>query len=115
MAGVLRASSNGTVLVNPLLNDQGFYVDFNQWQAEQVVKLLRPGQQLTEEHWQVIHNLRQFYQLFQRSPNMRLLVKSLQAAHPDIANSIRLMQLFGESPAREACRLSGLPKPKNCL
>ncbi len=106
------------MLVTPwstdLLNDQGFYRDFDSWQPEHVVHL-QHAQELSSEHWQVIHCLRQFYRDYERSPNMRLLVKSLKDPHPELANSQRLMQLFGESPAREACRLAGLPKPKNCL
>ncbi|WP_119395621.1 TusE/DsrC/DsvC family sulfur relay protein [Salinibius halmophilus] len=96
--------------------EEGYLQDFNAWQpefAEQVASELNIS--LTEAHWQVINALRSFYQQFERSPNMRLMVKALKQQAPEYASSMKLMMLFGESPAKPACRLAGLPKPKNCL
>lgn len=97
-------------------NEEGYLTDFNQWQpafAEQVAQEL--GVSLQEQHWQVINALREFYQQFERSPNMRLMMKALKQSCPELATSMKLMMLFGESPAKPACRIAGLPKPKNCL
>lgn len=102
--------------MQPILNDLGFFARFDDWSLEQAIALAEGnGLTLTQEHIEIVWLLREFYQHYQRSPNMRLFVKAVQAQYPSRANSQYLMQKFGESPAREACRYAGLPKPKNCL
>ena len=71
---------------------------------------------LTDAHWAVIKLLRNFYQEFETTPNMRVLVKHMrQQLGEEAGSSIYLMQLFGQSPVKLACKIAGLPKPTNCL
>ncbi|MCB1617019.1 MAG: TusE/DsrC/DsvC family sulfur relay protein [Pseudomonadales bacterium] len=71
---------------------------------------------LTEEHWEIIYLLRGFYQTYDLSPAMRPLVKYIrEKLGPNKGNSIHLMRLFPESPARLASKIAGLPRPENCL
>ena len=71
---------------------------------------------LTDEHWAVIEILRTFYQRFDTAPAMRPLVKWVkQELGADKGNSIYLMGLFPESPAKVAALIAGLPRPTNCL
>lgn len=71
---------------------------------------------LTQDHWDVIHLLRQFYHEFELSPAMRPLVKYV-GLHlgKDKGNSIYLLTLFPPSPAKIASKIAGLPRPANCL
>lgn len=71
---------------------------------------------LTQDHWDVIHLLRQFYREFELSPAMRPLVKYV-GLHlgKDKGNSIYLLTLFPPSPAKIASKIAGLPRPANCL
>jgi len=71
---------------------------------------------LTEQHWEIISLLRDFYQQYEVSPAMRVLVKTvgLQLGK-EKGRSIYLMTLFPESPAKLASKIAGLPKPANCL
>ena len=73
------------------------------------------GIALSPEHWQVVHYVRRYYGSFNASPAIRPLVKYL-AEHwgPDKGNSLYLHKLFRE-PAKQACKIAGLPKPARCL
>ena len=74
------------------------------------------GIELDERHYPLIELVRTYYQDKEVSPAMRVLVRlARQALGPDIGNSIYLMQLFGESPAKQLARIAGLPRPTNCL
>ena len=74
------------------------------------------GINLTPAHWEILHLLRDFYQRFEHSPPMRVLVKSVkQQLGEDKGNSIYLLQLFPGSPAKLAARIAGLPRPTHCL
>ncbi|NRB79225.1 MAG: TusE/DsrC/DsvC family sulfur relay protein [Saccharospirillaceae bacterium] len=95
----------------------GFLEDLNTW-YEQVAYFLAHLEniKLTDQHFEVIFALRTFYQTFDLSPAMRPLCKFLKAKiGADKASSIYLMTLFGQSPAKMAAKLAGLPKPDNCL
>lgn len=71
---------------------------------------------LTEQHWQIIEVLREFYHSKSLSPPMRVFVKLVrQLLGEDIGNSIALHILFPPSPAKIAAKIAGLPKPTHCL
>lgn len=99
------------------LDPEGYLVDMEEWSpavAEQLAK--EEGIELTEEHWEIIHVLRDFYARFEQAPAMRPLVKAVgQALGAEKGRSIHLMALFPGSPAKVGARLAGLPKPANCL
>lgn len=98
-------------------DEEGYLEDLNDWNPDVAEAIARQeGLELTEAHWEILHLLRRFYQEFELSPAMRPLVKYIGLnLDKEKARSIYLMQLFGESPARLASRLAGLPKPTNCL
>jgi len=96
---------------------QGFLVNLDDWNesiAEEIA--LEEGITLSSAHWEIIKLLRTFYQEYSISPAMRILVKTTkQQLGIDKGNSIYLMSLFPGSPAKIASKISGLPKPTNCL
>ena len=72
--------------------------------------------ELTAEHWQVVHFIRQFYIEFNTSPAMRMLVKAMKNKYgADKGNSPYLYSLFPLGPAKQATRIAGLPKPAKCI
>ncbi|WP_415891396.1 TusE/DsrC/DsvC family sulfur relay protein [Neptuniibacter sp. SY11_33] len=74
------------------------------------------GLTLTQEHWEIIHLIREFYEQYQLSPAMRPLVKAVSLKlGKDKGKSIYLMKLFPGSPAKLIAKISGLPKPDNCI
>ena len=95
----------------------GFLLDLNTWD-DQVCQHLAKLEEidLTDKHFEIIYALRNFYSEYDLSPAMRPLCKYLKHhLSPDKASSIYLMTLFGQSPAKMAAKLAGLPKPDNCL
>nr|WP_298248480.1 TusE/DsrC/DsvC family sulfur relay protein [uncultured Halomonas sp.] len=99
------------------LDPEGYLVDMSEWSPEVAERLAQEeGIVLTEEHWEVIRVLRDFYARFEQAPAMRPLVKAVgQALGAEKGRSLHLMRLFPESPAKVGARLAGLPKPANCL
>jgi tRNA 2-thiouridine synthesizing protein E len=99
------------------LDQDGFLADLDAWSLEVACKLAKnDGVNLTEEHISIIVLLRDYYERTQVSPAMRVFVKLVKEHKgPTSGNSIYLMQLFGESPAKNAAKWAGLPRPTNCL
>ena len=99
------------------LDKEGFLANLNDWNPA-VANVIAKNEsiQLEESHWEIINLLRQFYQQFELSPAMRPLIKyiALQLGK-DKANSMYLLTLFPNSPAKIASKIAGLPKPYNCL
>jgi len=96
---------------------EGYLKILNDWSkpvAEAIA--LQEHITLTHQHWEIIELLQGFYQEFEISPAMRVLVKAVgQQLGKDKGRSIYLMALFPESPAKLASKIAGLPKPTNCL
>ena len=104
-------------LIKQICNEHGFLIDYQSWSKDFALKIAKEeGIKLSEHHWLVIHFLRDYYKEKQTSPTIRILVKSLKDAHgSDIGNSLYLQTLFPTSPAVQAARIAGLPKPKRCI
>jgi len=72
--------------------------------------------EMSEAHWEVVHFVRDFYQQFNTSPAVRMLVKAMaQKYGEEKGNSRYLFRLFPEGPAKQATKIAGLPKPAKCL
>nr|WP_010130782.1 TusE/DsrC/DsvC family sulfur relay protein [Microbulbifer agarilyticus] len=99
------------------LDKEGFLRDLNDWNPQVAAALAtRENIELTQDHWDVITLLRDFYREFELSPAMRPLVKYVgQHLGQEKGRSIFLMQLFPPSPAKIGSKIAGLPKPTNCL
>ncbi|KFK93178.1 MULTISPECIES: sulfurtransferase TusE [unclassified Serratia (in: enterobacteria)] len=72
--------------------------------------------ELTEAHWEVVRFVRDFYQEFNTSPAIRMLVKAMaQKYGEEKGNSRYLYRLFPKGPAKQATKIAGLPKPVKCI
>ena len=98
-------------------NEEGFLLNTDDWCLAIAHELAaRENIQLSDNHLEVLHAIQQFYQDFDHSPSMRPLVKHIkQTLGSDKGNSIYLLTLFPESPAKFACKIAGIPKPEKCL
>lgn len=100
-----------------LCDDNGFLHPDHEW-TEEIAHCFASEEaiELTDRHWEILHELRAFFTSFGDSPANRALVNYVkQKLGPEKGNSIYLLQLFPGSPARVGSRIAGLPKPKNCL
>ena len=98
------------------LDREGFLRELKDWNEEVAVILAgNEGIDLTDNHWEVIHLVRNYYQQHQISPVTRVLVKiTKDRLGNKKGNSIHLMQLFSGKPAKLISKIAGLPKPANC-
>lgn len=98
-------------------DNDGYLSDLTQWNQEVALAIAeKEGLQLTEAHWEVIYFVRNFYQEYNTSPAIRMLVKAMALKlGTDKGNSRYLQHLFPEGPAKQATKLAGLPKPAKCL
>lgn len=99
------------------LDQDGYLVNLSDWDENVAAQLAEAnGITLTDRHWQVLNLLRQYYRKFEHTPSQRPFVKYI-ASHlgKELGNSMGLMQLFPESPAKVAALIAGLPRPSNCL
>lgn len=100
-----------------LVDTQGFLIDYTAWSRQ--IGLAVAKQEnivLSDDHWKVIGLVREYYAAEQKSPAIRLLVTLLKKAYGEqIGNSLYLQQLFPISPAVQAAKIAGLPKPKRCI
>lgn len=99
------------------LDKDGYLVDLADWSPEVAVALAdREELPLTDDHWEVLELLRQFYTEFQLSPATRPLIKyTALKLGAEKGNSLHLNRLFKGTPAKLAAKLAGLPKPTNCI
>ena len=96
---------------------EGYLTNLNVWSPE-VARAMADdeGLALSDEHWQVIDFLREYYQEYGIAPSVRVLVKTIgQRLGEDKAKSSYLYRLFPEGPAKQACKYAGLPKPTGCV
>ncbi|MGR5167316.1 TusE/DsrC/DsvC family sulfur relay protein [Vibrio astriarenae] len=96
---------------------QGYLLNHTDWQPEMIEVLAEmEGIELTEAHLEVVHFVRNFYEEFNTSPAVRMLVKAMEKKYgPEKGNSKYLFKLFKQGPAKQATKLAGLPKPAKCL
>jgi len=102
--------------VEPQLDKEGFLTQLSQWNESVAANIaIQEGIELTANHWQVLHLIRDFYIQYDLSPTTRVLVKIVKDnLGEDKGNSIYLMGLFTGKPAKLAAKIAGLPKPANC-
>ncbi len=94
------------------LNEEGFLVNPGEWDREVALALARSQEgleALTDEHWQVITYIRDYYLEHDMAPMVRKI-----CSHTGLRLS-RIFELFPSGPAKGACKLAGLPKPDGCV
>jgi len=92
---------------NLSVDEDGFLDDPAIWNAEVAKDFATTEgvEALTEDHWKVIHYLRNYYLEFGIAPMVRKLCKETGFKLNQI------YELFPSGPAKGACKLAGLPKP----
>lgn len=96
---------------------QGYLLDYTLWSKELAPIIAQQENiSLTEQHWEVINFVRNFYLEYNTSPAIRMLVKAMaKALGEDKGNSLYLYKLFPKGPAKQATKIAGLPKPARCI
>ena len=98
-------------------DEEGYLVNLNEWN-EEIGKAIAVGENvdMTPGHWEVVNFLRDYYNEYQIAPAVRVLTKAIgKQLGADKGNSKYLYELFPYGPAKQACKIAGLPKPTGCV
>ncbi len=93
------------------VDDDGFLQEPETW-TEEVAKdfaLTEGLTQLTDEHWQLIKYLRDYYYSYGVAPMVRKVCRDNKM------DLDKIYQLFRSGPAKGACKVAGLAKPTGCV
>ena len=98
-------------------DEEGYLVNLGDWTKDVGEALAKEDDcDLTENHWEVINFLREYYEEYQIAPAVRVLTKAIgKKLGKDKGNSKYLYELFPYGPAKQACKYAGLPKPTGCV
>jgi TusE/DsrC/DsvC family sulfur relay protein len=98
-------------------DEEGYLVNLADWNEDVGAVLAQSeGVTMTEQHWEVVNFLRDYYNEFQIAPAVRVLTKAIgKKLGPEKGNSQYLYELFPYGPAKQACKIAGLPKPTGCI
>jgi len=95
----------------------GNLIELHRWNAHLAEHMAEKEDiTLTEEHWEVINFLREFYFTYGVSPMVKILMKYMaEDIDPTRASKEYLYSLFPKGPSRQGSRIAGLPAPQGCM
>lgn len=98
-------------------DEENYLVNLSDWSKEVAEIFAKEDElELTEQHWEIITYLRDYYEEYQIAPAVRVLTKAIgKKFGKDKGNSKYLYSLFPYGPGKQACRFAGLPKPTGCI
>lgn len=98
-------------------DEEGYLADLSQWSRDVATALAKAeGIDMSDNHWEVVNFLREYYEEYQIAPAVRVLTKAIgKKLGKDKGNSKYLYELFPYGPAKQACKIAGLPKPTGCV
>ena len=98
-------------------DEEGYLVNLADW-TEEVADVIAKTEnvEMSQNHWEVVNFLRDYYNEYQIAPAVRVLTKAIgKKLGPEKGNSQYLYELFPYGPAKQACKIAGLPKPTGCV
>ena len=98
-------------------DEEGYLADLSQWDEDIANYMAKEDDiELTDAHWEVINFLREYYDEYQIAPAVRVLIKAAKKSMgPEKGNNKYMYELFPYGPAKQACKIAGLPKPTGCV
>jgi TusE/DsrC/DsvC family sulfur relay protein len=98
-------------------DEEGYLVNLADWNKDVANYIAETENvKMTDQHWEVVDFLREYYDEYQIAPAVRVLTKAIgKKLGPEKGNSQYLYELFPYGPAKQACKIAGLPKPTGCV
>jgi len=96
----------------PDTDDEGYLIDPHGWN-EDIARQFAAQENinLTEDHWDVIRFMRDYYAEHQIAPDVRHVMKHLaKRLGPESRNAI--FELFPYGYVKQACRIAGMKRPR---
>jgi TusE/DsrC/DsvC family sulfur relay protein len=98
-------------------DEEGYLKDIGEWTPE-LADLIAKAENIdmADEHWEVVNFLRDYYEEYQIAPAVRILMKEMTKKYgKEKGDQKYLYSLFPYGPAKQACKIAGLPKPTGCV
>ncbi len=105
---------NGTMIEH---DEEGYITTLSDWSKE-LAELIAKEENIdmNDEHWEVVNFLREYYEEYQIAPAVRVLIKAIRKSFgKEKGNNDYMYELFPYGPAKQACKIAGLPKPTGCV
>ncbi|MDH5477653.1 MAG: TusE/DsrC/DsvC family sulfur relay protein [Nitrospinota bacterium] len=98
-------------------DEDGYLVNVDQWNKDVAVVLAKDeGVEMSDNHWEVVDFLREYYEEYKIAPMIRILTKAIgKKLGKEKGNTKYLYELYPGGPAKQACKIAGLPKPTGCV
>lgn len=98
-------------------DEEGYITTLDDWSKELAEEIAETENiDMTNEHWAVVDFLREYYEEYQIAPAVRVLIKAIKKEMgPEKGNNKYMYELFPYGPAKQACKIAGLPKPTGCV
>ena len=95
----------------------GYLKNFQEWNTQIAEHIAKEQEiELTDNHWEILNLVREFYTQYQTSPSIRALVNAIKIKYgAEKGNSIYVHRLFPGGAASQATLLAGVPKPIRCI
>ncbi|MFV0515391.1 MAG: TusE/DsrC/DsvC family sulfur relay protein [Jhaorihella sp.] len=98
-------------------DEEGYITNLSDWNKELALEIARTENiEMDDERWEVVNFLRDYYEEYQIAPAVRVLIKAIKKSMgPEKGNNKYMYELFPYGPAKQACKIAGLPKPTGCV
>lgn len=99
------------------LDGNGFLADPDEWNTDVANYIAAvEGIQMTKPHWEVVNFIREYYKQYRVAPMVKLLASEIgNKLGSEKGNTKYLYELYPCGPARQACKIAGLPKWTGCV
>lgn len=96
--------------------ESGFLTELADWTESNARKLAQDdGLNLTDEHMEILHYLRKYYDKNGQVYNARTLLNVMEFEFGKWEGKRRLYQLFPRGPVTQGCKFAGIPMPPECI
>ncbi len=99
------------------VDEDGYLVNLDDWN-EELANALAASEEVSMDpnRWEVVNFLREYYMEYKIAPMIRILTKEIgKKLGKEKGNTKYLYELFPGGPAKQACKIAGLPKPTGCV
>jgi TusE/DsrC/DsvC family sulfur relay protein len=101
-----------SVAVMPERDAEGYLIEPEDWNEEIAAVLAQEENiQLSDDHWDVVRFMREFYQEHQVAADARFVIKHLAERVGREAQK-KLSELFPYGYVKQACKIAGMRRPR---
>lgn len=110
----------GTIEVNGKaleVDDDGFLINREDWNMDVATCFAKAeGVEMTSQHWEIVNFLREYYKQYQMAPMIKVLIREIEKKFGAEKGNVKyLYEIFPGGPAKQACKIAGLPRPTGCI